>query len=67
MADDTDFEGRAVRWAIGGSVAALALVGGLLLLWSDFGLSADEETAERELAAVTFIVGGVMTSRSGAT
>ncbi len=69
MADDTDFEERPVRWAIGGSVAALALVAVccLVLLWSDFGLSTGEKTGERELAAVTFIVGGMMKSRSGAT
>ncbi len=69
MADDTDFEERPVRWAIGGSVAALALVVVccLVLLWSDSGLSTDEETGERELAVVTFIVGGMMKSRSGAT
>ncbi len=69
MADDTDFEERPVRWAIGGSVAALALVVVccLVLLWSDSGLSTDEETGERELAAVTFIVGGMMKSRSAAT
>ncbi len=69
MADDTDFEERPVRWAIGGPVAALALVAVccLVLLWSDLGLSAGEETGERELAAVTFIVGGMMKSRSGAT
>ena len=69
MADDTDFEERPVRWALGGSVATLALVAAccLVLLWSDFGLSTGEETGERELAAVTFIVGGMMKSRSGAT
>ncbi len=67
MADDSDFEERPVRRTIGGSVAALALVGGLLLLWSDSGLSAGDEIGDRELAAVTFIVGGMMKSRSGAT
>ncbi len=69
MADDTDFEERPVRWAIGGSVAALALVAvcSLALLWSDSGLSTDGETGERELAVVKFIVGGMMKSRSGAT
>ncbi len=69
MVDDTDLEERPVRWAIGGSVAALALVAVccLVLLWSDFGLSTGEKTGERELAAVTFIVGGMMKSRSGAT
>ncbi len=69
MADDTDFEERPVRWALGGSVAALAFVATccLVLLWSVFGLSTSEKTEERELAAVTFIVGGMMKSRSGAT
>jgi hypothetical protein len=69
MIDDIDSEERPVRWPIGGSVAALAFVAVccVVLLWSDFGLSADEQTAERELAAVTFIVGGMMKSRSGAT
>ncbi len=69
MADDTDFEEPPVRWALGVSVAALALVAVccLVLLWSDSGLSTDEETGERELAVVTFIVGGMMKSRSGAT
>ncbi len=69
MSDDTDFEERPVRWAMVGSVAALAVVaiGCLLLFWSDLGLSTGEETRERELATVTFIVGGMMKSRSGAT
>ena len=69
MADNRNFEERPVRWAIGGSVAVLALVAAccLVLLWNDFGLSTDEETGEHELAAVTFIVGGMMKSRSGAT
>ncbi len=69
MADEPDFEERPVRWAIVGAVAAIAVVavGWLLLSWSDFGLSTGEETRERELAAVTFIVGGMMKSRSGAT
>ncbi len=69
MADDTDFEERPVRWGVVASVAALAVVAVccLLLFWSDLGLSTGEETGERELAAVTFIVGGMMKSRSGAT
>ncbi len=69
MADDPDFEVRPIRWAMVGSVAALAVVAVccLLLLWSDLGLLTGEETRERELAAVTFIVGGMMKSRSGAT
>ncbi len=69
MADDTDFEDRRVRWAIGGSIVALAVVAAccLLLFWGDFGRSTGEETMERELATVTFIVGGMMKSRSGAT
>ncbi len=69
MADDTDFEERPARWAMGGVVALLALIAVCCLLpfWSDFGLSTGEETGERELAAVTFIVGGMMKSRSGAT
>ncbi len=69
MADDTDSEERPVRWAMVGSVATLAVVAVCcpLLLWSDFGLPTGEETLEQELAAVTFIVGGMMKSRSGAT
>ena len=69
MADEPDFEERPTRWAMVGSVAAIAVVavGWFLLSWSDFGLSTGEETRERELAAVTFIVGGMMKSRSGAT
>ncbi len=68
MADDPDFEVRPIRWAMVGSVAALAVaVCCLLLFWSDLGLSTGEQTGERELAAVTFIVGGMMKSRSGAT
>ncbi len=69
MADEPDFEERPTRWAMVGFVAALAVVavGGLLLFWNDFGLSTGEETRERELAAVTFIVGGMLKSRSGAT
>ncbi len=69
MSDNSDFEERPVRWAMVGSVAALAVVavGGLLLFWSDLGLSTGEESRERELSAVTFIVGGMMKSRSGAT
>ena len=65
MADDTDFEERPVRRAIGGSVVALA--GGVVLLWSLFGVSLAEATEERDLDAVTFVVGGMMKSRSGAT
>ncbi len=68
MADDPDFEVRPIRWAMVGSVAALAVVVvSFLLFSSDFDLSTGEETRERELAAVTFIVGGMMKSRSGAT
>ncbi len=69
MADDTDFKERPVRWAFGGTLAALAVVAVccLLLLRSDFGLPTAEETREQGLAAVTFIVGGMMKSRSGAT
>ena len=67
MADDSDFEERPVRWTIGGSVAALALAGCLLFLWIVFGVSTADETGERELAAVTFVVGGMMKSRSGIT
>ncbi len=67
MADDTDFEERPVRWAIAGSVAALALVGCLVLLWVVSGPSTANETAEHQLAAVTFVVGGMMKSRSGTT
>ncbi len=69
MADDPDFEVRPIRWAMVGCVAALAVVAVyfLLFFWSDLGLSTGEETRERELAAVTFIVGGMMKSRSGAT
>ena len=69
MADDADFEERPVRWATGGWVAALAVVAVccFVLLWSDLGRSMGKETEERELAAVSFIVGGMMKSRSGAT
>ena len=69
MADEPDFEERPTRWAMVGSVAAIAVVavGWLLLSWSDLDLSTGEETRERELAAVTFIVGGMLNSRSGAT
>ncbi len=69
MAGDIAFEERPVRRAFGGSVAALALLAVccLVLLSSNLGLSTGEETRERELAAVTFIVGGMMKSRSGAT
>ena len=69
MADDTDFEERPARWAMGGLVAALALIAVccLLPLWSDFGLSTGVQTREQGLAEVTFIVGGMMKSRSGAT
>ncbi len=68
MPDDSDFEERYVRWTIGGSVAALASVGCLVLLWAVFGVgTAAEETGERELAAVTFVVGGMLKSRSGIT
>ena len=67
MADDTDFEEHPVRWANGGSVAALSWVGCLVFLWIVFGLSRVAETGEHELAAVTFVVGGMMKSRSGIT
>ncbi len=69
MADDSDFEERPVRWAMGGVVAALAVVSVCCLLpfWSDLGLSTGMQTREQGLAEVTFIVGGMMKSRSGAT
>ncbi len=67
MAEDGDFEEPSVRWSIGGSVAALALLGCLVFLWIVFDISTAEETAERGLAAVTFVVGGMMKSRSGIT
>ena len=57
------------QWAFRSSVAVLAAVAVsfLLLLWSDFGLSTGEEISEGELAVVTFTVGGMLKSRSGAT
>ncbi len=69
MANDTDFKERPARWAMVGSVATLAVVAVCcpLLLWSDLDLSTAEETREQGLAGVTFIVGGMMKSRSGAT
>ena len=69
MADDTEFEERNVRWALRGSVAVItaAAVSFLLLLWSDSGLPTGDEISDGELAAVTFMVGGMMKSRSGAT
>ncbi len=69
MADETDFKERSGRGAMGGLAAALALVAVCCLLpfWSDFGRSAGVQTREQGLAEVTFIVGGMMKSRSGAT
>ena len=69
MTDETDLKDRPARWALRGSVAVIAAAAVLLLLllWSDFGPSTGEEVSEGELAAVTFIVGGMMKSRSGAT
>ena len=69
MADDADFEERPVRWVMGGSVAALAVIAvwSLSLFWTDSGPSTGEEARQREVAVVTFIVGGMMKSRSGAT
>ncbi len=67
MADDNDFEERPVRLAVCGPVAVLVAVCGVLLFWSDTGLATGDETEEEGLAAVTFIVGGMMKSRSGAT
>ncbi len=69
MADEAEFKEPPARWSIGGLLAALALVAVCCLLpfWSDFGLSTGEQTREHGLAEVTFIVGGMMKSRSGAT
>ena len=66
MADESEFIERPARWAIGGLVAALAPVAVccLLLFWSD---STGVQTREQGLGEVTFIVGGMMKSRSGAT
>ena len=69
MTDDTDLEERPARWAMGGVVALLALIAVCCLLpfSSDFGRSTGVQTREQGLAEVTFIVGGMMKSRSGAT
>ncbi len=69
MADDSHFEARPARWVAGDVVVTLAVVGGccLLALGCDFGLSTGPQTREHGLAEVTFIVGGMMKSRSGAT
>ncbi len=69
MADDSHFEERPARWVVGDVVAALALVTVccLVSLGCDFGLSAGPQAREYGLAEVTFIVGGMMKSRSGAT
>ncbi len=69
MTDETDFKERPARWAIGGWVAALGLgaVCCLLPFWSDLGGSTGVQTREQGGAEVTFIVGGMMKSRSGAT
>ena len=69
MADDTDSEGRLARWAMGGVVALLALIAVCCLLpfWGASGGSTGVQTREQGLAEVTFIVGGMMKSRSGAT
>jgi len=67
MADGADFERRAVWRTIGGSAAVLALAGSLLFFSIVFGRSAADEPGQRELAAVTFVVDGMMKSRSGAT
>ena len=75
MAKDIEFGERRVRRKIGGSITtpvlgalgALALL--LLFFWLriDGALSTDIKGEERELVAVTFIVGGMMKARSGAT
>ncbi len=69
MTDDTDLKGRPARWVMGGVVALLALIALCCLLpfWSDSGGSTGVQTREQGLAEVTFIVGGMMKSRSGAT
>lgn len=67
MADHTDFEQRVVWRTIGGGAAVLALACCLLLLSVGFGPSKADESVQRELATVTFVVGGMMKSRSGAT
>ncbi len=57
------------RWAIFGAVAATAVLAAccLLPLFNVVSLSSDIADGDDVVAAVTFIVGGMMKSRSGAT
>lgn len=60
------------RWTVIVAVLAsaccvLPLVLGGFGLWTGFGLWASEEIRPHRVAAVTFIVGGMKQSRSGAT
>ena len=75
MADDTyvdkfdkfdKFDERPVRWANGGLVSAFTWVCCLLLSWIAYSPSTANEPGD-ELARVTFVVGGMMKSRSGIT
>lgn len=65
MADDTNFERRSLWRTIGSSAAVLALACGSLLLLID--PSTADEPGQHELVSVTFVVGGMMKSRSGTT
>ena len=49
------------------SAVALATLACLALVWLSFGRSTADETGDPGVAAVTFVVGGMMKSRSGAT
>ena len=68
MTNSSTLENHLFRWATARAVAIVpALVFSFLLVGGIADLSKSDEIRADELAVVTFIVGGMMKSRSGAT